>query len=114
MGPVNAENIYDDPITQEGTLYLQIFGLDQLDLDGNAHPDDIVDYRQMDFDRGYLFFPNRHPFAPYPNLTYTGNPGDTLKEMVGSIYNSNQIMDHVEQSKYYICIKIYTWQSSSR
>ncbi|HEX7401065.1 MAG TPA: hypothetical protein VF369_02710, partial [candidate division Zixibacteria bacterium] len=47
-GPVNAENIYADLITQEGTLYLQIFGLDQLDSDGNAHPDGIVDYRQMD------------------------------------------------------------------
>jgi cell surface protein SprA len=111
-GRLNAES-FEDPIDQDGTLYIQILGLDQLDHDGNENPDGMVDNRQIDFDEGYLIFPNRHPFAPSPNVSYTGIPGDTLKEQVDAIYKSNQLQDQVEQSKYYICIKIYTWQSYS-
>ena len=112
-GPLNAENIWEDPISQDGTLYLQIFGLDQLDLDGNANPDGIIDYRQMDFDLGYLIFPNRHPFAPYPNISFTGNPKDTLQEQVYMIYRSNNLMDRLEQSTYYLYVVVTSWEYSS-
>jgi hypothetical protein len=109
-GTPSAENITIDKNYQDSTLYLRVFGLDQLDLNAAPNPDGIVDYRQIDFGLGYLIFPNRHPFAPTPSHAYyTGNPADTLKDRVGSIYSSNQLQDKIEQSKYYIYV-----QSASR
>jgi hypothetical protein len=109
-GTPNAENTTVDKNYQDSTLYLRVFGLDQLDLNAAPKPDGIVDYRQIDFGLGYLIFPNRHPFAPTPSSAYyTGNPADSLKEKVESIYSSNQLQDKVEESKYYIYV-----QSSSR
>lgn len=102
------EDIHKDLNTQDGTPYLRILGLDQLDLSGNIQPDGLVDQRQIDFSSGYLFFPNRHPFAPYPNISFTENPGDTLKDKVEHLYNSNRIVDHIEGSKYYIHAEIDT------
>jgi cell surface protein SprA len=107
-GPLNAGNIQVDKNTQDGTLYLQIFGLDQLDIGGNPQPDGRVDYRQVDFVSGYLIFPERYPFSPPPGVSYTGNPADTLKERVNAIYNSNNLNDRREDSKYYIYVAIYT------
>ena len=107
-GPFRAENPKKDKNTQEGTMYLRIFGLDQLDLSGNPQPDGLVDYRQIDFDLGYLIFPQRYPFSPPPNVSYTGNLADTLKERVDAIYNSNNLNDRREDSKYYIYVAIYT------
>ncbi len=108
-GLPNAENINEDPNYHDSTRYLRIFGLDQLDLNADENPDGIVDYRQINFGLGYLTFPNRHPFAPDPNVSFTGSVGDTLKEKVESIYTSDLSKDRIEQSKYYIHV-----QSSSR
>ncbi|MCK4225010.1 MAG: cell surface protein SprA, partial [candidate division Zixibacteria bacterium] len=58
---------------------------------------------------GYLTFPNRHPFAPYPNVSFTGNLEDTLKNKVEDIYSSDRLQDRIDNSKYYIYV-----QSSSR
>ncbi len=105
-GLPHAENITTDKNFQDSTLYLRVFGLDQLDLNAAENPDGIVDYRQIDFGLGYLIFPNRHPFAPIPSsVYYTGNAGDSLKERVEEIYSSNQLQDRVEKSKYYIYVK---------
>jgi len=106
-----AENIDEDPNYQDSTRYLRIFGLDQLDLNAEENPDGIVDYRQIDFGLGYLIFPHRHPFAPYPNYSFTENPGDTLKDenKVKSIYYWDEPSQPREDSKYYIYV-----QSSSR
>jgi cell surface protein SprA len=111
-GFLHAEDPREDKNTQDGTLYLRIFGLDQLDLSGNANPDGVVDYRQIDFAWGYLIFPQRCPFSPHPNVSYTGNPADTLKERVNSIYNSNNPNNHREDSKYYIYIELDTLKSA--
>jgi hypothetical protein len=109
-GTPSAEDIKVDKNYQDSTLYLRVFGLDQLDLNAASNPDGIVDYRQIDFGLGYLIFPNRHPFAPIPSSKYyTNNPADSLKERVESIYSSNQLQDKVEDSKYYIYV-----QSASR
>jgi len=108
-GPPNAENITDDKNYQDSTRYLRILGLDQLDLNAKENPDGIVDYRQIDFGLGYLILPNRHPFANHPDISFTPNRGDTLKEKVESIYSSNDLQLRTEQSKYYIYV-----QSSSR
>jgi len=96
-GPLNAENIQVDKNTQDSTLYLRIFGLDQLDLTGNPQPDGVVDYRQIDFGWGYLIFPQRYPFS-----------ADTLQEKVNSIYSSNNMNDRREESKYYIYVESAT------
>ena len=107
----NAENILVDKNIQDSTLYLRIFGLDLLDLRGDPNPDGIVDYRQIDFGLGYFIFPQRYPFSPPPNVSYTGNPADTLKEGVGSIYSSNDLNKRREDSKYYIYIESATRRS---
>jgi len=106
-----AENINEDQNYQDSTRYLRIFGLDQLDLNAEENPDGIVDYRQIDFGLGYLIFPHRHPFAPYPNYSFTENPGDTLKDenKVKSIYHWDEPDQPRKDSKYYIYV-----QSSSR
>ena len=108
-GPVNAENPREDKNHQDGTPYLRIFGLDQLDRNGNPQPDGLVDYRQVDFTLGYLVFPQRYPFSPVPGVSYTGNPADTLKERVEPIYSSSHVLDRREASKYYIYVEMTGW-----
>ncbi len=100
-GFLNAEKIDEDENAQDSTLYLRVFGLDQLDLSGHPLPDGVADYRQIDFVLGYLIFPERYPFSPRPGVTYTENPGDTLMERVDAIYSTNNINDRREQSRYY-------------
>ena len=108
-GPLNGENIQVDKNTQDSTLYLRIFGLDSLDLSGDRTPDGLVDYRQIDFGLGYFIFPQRYPFSPPHGLSYTGNPADTLRARVDSLYSSNNTERRKEDSKYYIYV-----ESSSR
>jgi cell surface protein SprA len=108
-GPVNAENPRADENHQDGTPYLRIFGLDRLDTDGNPQPDGLVDHRQIDFVSGHLVFPQRCPFCPCPNTSYTGDPADTLKEGVRSIYSSSNIADRREDSNYYIYVEMTCW-----
>jgi hypothetical protein len=108
----NAENILVDKNTQDSTLLLRIFGLDSLDLRGDPNPDGIVDYRQIDFGLGYFIFPQRYPFSPPPNVSYTGNPADTLKERIVSIYSSNDLNKRREDSKYYIYVETATRSST--
>lgn len=107
-----VENINEDPNHQDGTPFLRILGLDLVDLNGDPNPDGVVDYRQIDFGLGYLIFPNRHPFAPDPNQSFTGNPADTLKEKVESIYYGVHPQQPREDSKYYIYVELDTSKST--
>jgi len=111
-GFLNAENILEDENYQDSTLYLRIFGLDSLDLVGAPKPDGIVDYRQIYFGLGYLIFPQRYPFSPPPNISYTGDPADTLRERISSIYSSYNMNDRREESKYYIYVESATRKSN--
>ncbi len=113
-GPANAEDLDVDPNYQDSTLYLRIFGLDQLDLNADINPDGVVDYRQIDFGLGYLIFPNRHPFAPDLNVSFTGNPADSLKVTVDTIYTTDILKDKREQSQYYIYVESSSRQSQFR
>ncbi len=99
-GPDNAENVTEDPNYQDSTLYLRIFGLDELDLSADLNPDGIVDYKWIDFGLGYLIFPLDRPFS-YDN--------SLLKDAVDTIYTTDRLADRREQSRYYIHV-----QSSSR
>ena len=113
-GSANAEDLDVDPNYQDSTLYLRIFGLDELDLNADTKPDGVVDYRQIDFGLGYLIFPNRHPFAPDPNVSFTGNPADSLKVTVDTIYTTDILKDKREQSQYYIHVQSSSRQSQFR
>jgi hypothetical protein len=99
-GPDNAETVTEDPNYQDSTLYLRMFGLDELDLNADLNPDGIVDYKWIDFGLGYLIFPLDRPFSSDNGL---------LKDPVDTIYTSDRLEDRREQSKYYIHV-----QSSSR
>ena len=111
-GDPSAEKIEENPNYQDSTSYLRLFGLDYLDLNADPKPDGIVDYRQIDFGLGYLIFPNRHPFAPDPNVSLTGNPADTLKDNVDQIYNWASKTDPAEKSTYYIWVESASRQST--
>jgi hypothetical protein len=99
-GPDNAENVTEDANYQDSTLYLRLFGLDELDLNADFNPDGIVDYKWIDFGLGYLTFPDPFPFS---------SRNGELKEPVDTVYNSSRLEDRRNGSRYYIHVK-----SSSR
>jgi cell surface protein SprA len=91
---------------QEGVLYLQIFGLDVYDENGNLGvPDGNIDNASwlLDLQRGYLIFPDGKPFAPDYHIQYLPNL-PPLANPVPEIYaesNPSTLRDH---SKYYLKI----------
>ncbi len=101
-----VESPRTDKNHQDGTPYLRIFGLDQLDRNGDPQPDGLADHSWIDFVSGYLFFPQRYPFSPPPGLSYTGDPADTLEERVEPIYYSASRRERREASKYYIYVEM--------
>ncbi|MDH4223606.1 MAG: cell surface protein SprA, partial [candidate division Zixibacteria bacterium] len=88
------EDISVDPNHQDGVRYLQLLKLDRYDQSGNEAADGIIDFSQIDFEQGLLFFPDRHPFDL-----------DTLTEKVSPIYQSNLQMDRSQASTYYINVE---------
>ncbi|MCK4657324.1 MAG: hypothetical protein KAT85_09825, partial [candidate division Zixibacteria bacterium] len=95
-GKAGDEDKPDDNLSNEnGEPYIRLLGLDEMDLNGDARPDGKFDatLSQVDFTRGYLFFPNRTPFAD-----------TTLEEPVPEIYNLTNNTDIREASKYFIAI----------
>lgn len=96
----NDEDINENPNYQDSTLYLKLFDLDELDLNAEFNPDGIIDYKWIDFGLGYLTFPMDRPFSSDNSL---------LKDPVDTIYTTDRVADHREQSWYYIHV-----QSSSR
>ncbi len=105
-GVKGAERINEDKNYQEGKRYIEILGLDQIDTRGNPGADGILDIRQIDFVRGYLVFPDRHPFAT--DRSFTTGPGDTLAPQVREIYTSNNDREISQASKYYIYVESTT------
>ncbi|HVP36799.1 MAG TPA: cell surface protein SprA, partial [Terriglobales bacterium] len=91
-----------DPDNQNGTRYIQILGLDKIDQNGNPISDGIVDLDRIDFNKGLLFFPDRHPFN-------NRNGADTLNERIPDIdtttENDQFVQKLAEKSKYYIYIE---------
>lgn len=102
-GISGAEKTDVDQNHQNGVRYLQMLGLDRYDQSGNPIPDGIIDFSQIDFDDGLLFFPDRHPFAS--KRSFTDNQADTLSQQVPEIYNSNLSEDRTEASTYYISVE---------
>lgn len=86
----------EDEDTQDGVSFLQIFGLDKYDLDGNPNPDERVDLvpEIVNLQRGELIFPDLQPFAL-----------DTLDVKVEEIYKAHDYRTKSEASRYYIEVK---------
>lgn len=105
-GPKGPARINEDPNHQNGKRYILILGLDQIDTRGSPGADGIVDVRQIDLQKGYLIFPDRHPFAT--NRSFTGDPKDTLSPQVREIYTSNNAREISDASQYYIYVKSQT------
>jgi hypothetical protein len=57
-------------------------GLDKIDQNGAVNPDGVVDLDRIDFARGLLFFPDRHPFKV-----------DSLNEKIPDIYNTTETIN---------------------
>jgi hypothetical protein len=95
-GKAGDEDKPNDNLSNEnGVPYIQILGLDSLDLNGDPRPDGKFDGSDnlVDFARGHLFFPNRMPFADV-----------TLEEPIPEIYTLTNDSDIREASKYFIAI----------
>jgi hypothetical protein len=87
-----------DPDQQSRVRYIQILGLDKIDQNGAPNPDGVVDLDRIDFAKGLLFFPDRHPFGD-----------DSLSEKIPDIYNATENYQFAqnlgEKSKYYIYVE---------
>ena len=105
-GPNNGENTDRDLNHQDGVRYLEILGLDRFDASGLREPDGFYDQSLLIIEKGYLIFPQLTPFAS--DLSFTGNPDDTLQEKVPEIYTSNVSSDITEASKYYLYVESAT------
>ena len=96
-----------DPDQQSGVRYIQILGLDKIDQYGNDTPDGVVDYDRIDFNKGLLFFRDRHPFDNRPFVPTNG--ADTLNEKIPDIYSTTEndqfVRNLTEKSKYYISVE---------
>jgi len=105
-GPKGGENINQDLNHQDGVEYLTLLGLDRYNSSGQIESDGLYDQSQLIIDKGYLIFPQRNPFSS--DLSFTGNPNDTLKEKIHEIYTSNVLDNIREASKYYIYVESAT------
>jgi len=96
-----------DPDQQNGVRYIQILGLDKIDQYGYNNPDGVVDLDRIDFNKGLLFFPDRHPFNS--SRSFTQNGADTLNEKIPDIDSTTENYQFVqklgEKSKYYIYVE---------
>ncbi|MCJ7507286.1 MAG: hypothetical protein MUO85_00975, partial [candidate division Zixibacteria bacterium] len=92
----SGENIEADKDYDSSGAYITILGLDSLNLKGEPIPDRLVDIAdtKINFHEGILIFPMKKPFA------YEG-----LDVKAPGIYNSTNIGDKNEASKYYIYVK---------
>jgi len=99
-GKSGDEGLPNNPDSQNGVRYIEILGLDRYDSEGKQIPDGKVDLTDelFDFDRGYLLFPDRKPFA-----------SDSLEEPVPEIYYWTNIADLKESSKYYLRVRRYVY-----
>ncbi len=95
-----------DPTTQDSIPYLELFGLDRMDQDGNSVPDGKIDIsnRILDLGRGHLAFPDSFPFwfGCRDSLThYAPNLRDSLPQIYTTPHNRlSEVM-----FKYYIKVK---------
>lgn len=96
-----------DLSAQDTIPYLELFGLDQMDQDGNPIPDDRIDIsnRILDLGKGHLLFPDPYPFwwgwrdSLYQPIKATFR--DSLPEIYTTTHNRLKDIN----SQYYIQVK---------
>jgi len=89
--------------------YLQIFGLDQKDQNGNPNPDNLLDNDPniINWARGELIFPDLRPFDPegyYVNGQLVRSKLDPQKREP-AIYDTTDFQYISRQSRFYIAVK---------
>ncbi len=91
---------------EESTPYLQVFGLDELNDNGQPLPDGRIDNKLniLDLSRGHVFFPNERPFDPAD-----GRLGD---ETVPEIYETSNSTELNNASKYYFALRVFTQRAA--
>ncbi|MBN1755038.1 cell surface protein SprA [bacterium] len=104
LGDVNEENTDD---------YLRLFGLDQINMSGDASPDGLVDPIYINAADGELIFPVLHPFAPTPEDIALLPDLATLTDTVPSIYKSNNQNDQIAESRFTLKGKVKSRQLST-
>jgi hypothetical protein len=69
-GETGTEITGDNLDTQNGVPYVQILGLDYLNINGDSIPDGMADLKipTIDTVKSLLIFPDRHPFDPSKNF----------------------------------------------
>lgn len=101
----------EDEDTQDGVPFLQIFGLDRYDLDGNPNPDDRIDLipEIINLQQGKLVFPDLRPFDP--DTIPEGYPAP-LKVRVPEIYDTHDYRAKSEASRYYLEVRYLSRQAT--
>ncbi|MBI5869314.1 MAG: cell surface protein SprA [candidate division Zixibacteria bacterium] len=106
-GPPGTETTDDaaNLNNQSGVPYLQLFGLDRVDVNSTGNPDGKVDYNNaiLNLTDGLLIFPDRQPFDPLSDtIRSVKYPDATLQERVPVIYKDANVTTVSTASKYYI------------
>ncbi len=112
----NNDGTYASERDSLGTNYLHLFGLDRRDENGNATPDELIDYGDVpnvNLVSGELIFPTFHPFV-HSSDDEDGTDTEQLKGQLtdGIMYSSTNTNDIYSDSKYYIEVD-YTNTSSN-
>lgn len=99
-GRSGDEGLPDNPDSQNGVRYIEILGLDRYDSEGKPIPDGKVDLTDelFDFDRGFLIFPHRYPYAI-----------DSLDEPATEIYDETDPEVISDRSRYYLEFRTFVY-----
>ena len=96
----------NDEESYESRSYLNIFGLDRFDLNGNPNPDNVVDDNPnfLRLGDGEIEFPSLKPFADATAFS-SDKPGLPENKFVTKMYTSTIQSEIANDSKFYIQVK---------
>ncbi len=100
-------------IGSDKKTYLEVFGLDRVDLSGGPNPDNVVDLNPniINLARGEIIFPDLQPFDPVDQEYQDLLPEDKRSP---AIYDTTVQSVITAQSKFYIEVKSRTRSSEYR
>lgn len=94
-------------VNGQNRAFIDIFGLDRLDINGNASPDNKIDNHPnvINKARGEIILPNLRPFDPRPDtgpLDSFWSSKDSLRYRTPSIYDETIQEDRTAGSHFYV------------